>query len=370
MKLLMISADTAVAQGTQGAFWNTLSGFHVYWERIDIICPHVPAPSVLTAFDNVHFHPVPRGKLLSSFYVFLEGLKIARELKPHLLVIHAFGTQLMSWGGYWLARRLHLPFVVEVHHVEGIPKMGSALDYLRLWMTLSFLRLVHHHAKAIRVVNRSELVPLLLSHGIPSHKLKLLHSVYLDRSVFYPMQNLTKEYEMIFVGRLVPNKGLALLIQTFDCLKEKLPNARLLIIGRGPLQGWLENELRSRKGIKHIPFLPSVNQLAQVYNEAKVVVCASFAEGGPRFVVEAMACGLPAVSTPVGLSREIIEDGETGFVLQSWSPQEMAAKILILLQSADVYVRCSKKAIEVASQFDYEPQIARYALAYQELLSK
>ncbi|MGH8546877.1 MAG: glycosyltransferase family 4 protein, partial [Gammaproteobacteria bacterium] len=135
-----------------------------------------------------------------------------------------------------------------------------------------------------------------------------------------------------------------------------------------PLESWLKARLNAKDGIDYVPFLPSFRQVAEAYNQAKVVVCASFAEGGPRFVVEAMACGLPAVSTPVGLMGEIIKNGETGFLLQSWSPQEMAEKIAALLESAELYRRCSERAIQVASRFDYQRVIAEYAFAYQRLL--
>jgi glycosyltransferase involved in cell wall biosynthesis len=364
----MISSDTAVVQGMQGAFWNTLLGFHRYWERIDVICPHVSRPKVLTAFDNVYFHPLPRGKMISPFHVLLEGLKSTKQIEPHLLVIHAFGTQLMSWGGYWLARKLHLPFVVEVHHIEGIPKWNRAQDYLRRSMTFAFLRCVHHEAKAIRVVNRAELVPLLVSLGIPEQKLKVLYSVYLDRTVFHPLPSVTKQYELVFVGRLVPNKGLPLLLSAFEYLKRKMPKARLLIVGRGPLESWLKSRLNAKDGIEYVPFLASYKQVAEAYNQAKVVVCASSAEGGPRFVIEAMACGLPAVATPVGLMGEIVRNGETGFLVQSWSPQEMAEKISVLLESTELYRRCSEKAMQVTCQFDYQRIVAEYALAYQRLL--
>jgi glycosyltransferase involved in cell wall biosynthesis len=368
MRLLMISSDTAVVQGIHGAFWNTLSGFHRHWERIDIICPYVSSPKILIAYGNVHFYPLPRGKLISPLYVLREGLKITEHLKPHLIVIHAYGMQLMAWGGYWLAQKLGKPFVIEVHHIDGVPKSAGVLDYLRRYMAFSFLKIAYQKARAIRVVNRLELVPLLVSLGIPEEKLRVLYSVYLDRRVFRPIQDIPKQYDIIFVGRLAPNKGLPILLDIFENLKQEIPRARLLIIGRGPLESWLKKRLRAKEGIDYIPFLPSAKDVAEAYNRAKVIVCASSAEGGPRVVVEAMACGLPAVSTPVGLMGELIKDAETGFLVHSSSPQEMAKKIAALLKSDDLYRRCSAKATEVASQFDYDRIIAEYALAYRRLV--
>jgi glycosyltransferase involved in cell wall biosynthesis len=129
----------------------------------------------------------------------------------------------------------------------------------------------------------------------------------------------------------------------------------------------LRKRLDTGAGVDHIPFLPSLRDVSEAYNRAKVVVCASYAEGGPRFVIEAMACGLPVVSTPVGLMREVVQDGETGFLVHTWSPEEMAKRIRTLLTDAQLYRRCSEKAMEVASQFDYDHVIAQYALTYRSL---
>ena len=364
----MIGGDTALIQGIQGAFWNTLRGLHRYWDRIDIICPYVSRPKTLTVFGNVFLHPLPRGKLISPFYVLREGMKAVQKDDQPLLTIHSYGMQLTAWGAYWLARKFNLPFVVEVHHVDGFPKSDGFVDICRRLMTFFFLRVVHRRASAIRIANRAELVPLLLSLGIPEQKLKVLYAVYLDQTVFRPLPNVIKQYDVVFIGRLVPNKGLPLLIRAFHCLKQRLPKSRLLIVGRGPLESWLKRRLKVEDGIEYIPFLSSAEEIAEAYNKAKAVVCASSAEGGPRFVVEAMACGLPAVSTPIGLMREIIRNGETGFLVQSWLPQEMADRIADLLESEDLYRRCSKGAIEVTRQFDRNHTISQCALAYRKLL--
>ena len=142
----------------------------------------------------------------------------------------------------------------------------------------------------------------------------------------------------------------------------------MLLIGSGPLEEWLQQRITGLTGIEHIRSLPSLREVARAYNQARVVVCASYAEGGPRYVVEAMACGLPAVSTPVGLMKEIMRDGETGFLLDHWSAQDMAQKIALLLTDDDLYQRCAQNAQAVAAQFDYDNMITKYALSYQELL--
>lgn len=365
----MIGSDTAAVQGVQGAFWNTLRGFHRFWERIDIICPFVQNPVAPLLFSNVHFHPLPRGKLLSPFFILRQGWKICDDWKPDLITIHAYGMQLMSWGGWLLAKRLGCPFIVEIHHIEGIPRAAQWSDNLRRYAAFLFINSVQREAVAFRVVNK-ELLQVLIRWGIAFEKIKVIYSIYLDRTIFHPIPAVRKEYDLIFVGRLVPNKGLPILIQAFEYLRNWIPGAKMLIVGRGPLERWLDDKRRKLAGITHIAFLPSPQEIARAYNASKIVVCASYAEGGPRYVVEAMACGLPAVSTPVGLMKEIICNEETGFLLQDWSPKEMAEKIYLLLTDEHLYQKCSQNAQAVVARFDYKHTISEYALTYQSILGR
>ena len=363
MKLLMIGSDTAAVQGIQGAFYNTLKGFHQFFERIDIICPFVRKPVTPVLFGNVHFHPLPKGKVLSPFFVLRQGLNICRGWKPDLIGIHSYGMQLMSWGALLLARTLRCPFVVEVLHIEGIPKVAESMDIFRRWSARFFLRTVSNEARAFRVINE-ELPPLLVKWGVPPEKIKVVYAIYLDRTIFHALPE-KKQYDIVFVGRLVPNKGLSIIITAFKHLKREIPKIKLRIIGRGPLEGWLAKKLKGLDGIEHTRFLPSLHDIAKAYNQARVVVCASYAEGGPRYVVEAMSCGLPAVSTPVGLMKKVVRDGETGFLLKDWSPEEMAEKIALLLRDRDLYEKCSQNAQTVAAEFDYNLTITAYAMFYR-----
>jgi len=366
MKLLMIGSDTAAVQGIQGAFWNTLKGFHRFFERIDIMCPFVRKPVNPVLFGNVYLHPLPKGKVLSPLFVLRQGLSVCRGWKPDLIAIHSYGMQFMSWGALLLARKLRCPFVVEVHHIEGIPKAAESMDIFRRCSTWLFLRKVSNEAKAFRVVNE-ELQTILVKWGIPPEKIKVVYAIYLDRAIFHPLPE-KKQYDIIFIGRLVPNKGLPILITAFKHLKREIPKVKLHIIGRGPLEGWLAKNIKGLDGIEHTRFLPSLYDIAKAYNQARVVVCASYAEGGPRYVVEAMACGLPAVSTPVGLMKKFVRDGETGFLLKDWSPKEMAEKIALLVTDRNLYEKCSANAQAVAAQFDYDLTITAYAMFYRGLL--
>jgi glycosyltransferase involved in cell wall biosynthesis len=367
MRLLMVSGDTGAVQGVEGAFWNTLRGFHLHWDHIDVICPFAARPKSLGLFGNVTFHPLPKGRMLAPVRVLRAGLEAAAASPPDLIAVHAYGLQLMSWGGLALATRLRCPFVVEVHHIEGVPRAAEPRDHLRRLATFAFLRSVRRRARAFRIVNAAEMPEVLRRLGIPSERTRILYSVYLDHSVFRPSSEAAKDFDVIFVGRLVPNKGIQLLLEAFDRLRERIPSARFLIVGQGPQQELVDRARLRNPGLHHVPRVETSEDLARAYNSARVVVCASSAEGGPRYVVEAMACGLPAVSTPVGLMKELVRDFETGFLTRQWSAAEIADAIARLLRDPDLYDYCAPRAELATQRFDHSRAIAEYAAAYHAM---
>jgi glycosyltransferase involved in cell wall biosynthesis len=363
--MLMVGGDRAVVAGRQGAFWNTLSRLHRYWERIDVICPYVAEPAVLTAFGNVHFHPLPRNQLGVPLNVVRRGLGITRRHHPDVLVAHSYGLQRMALGALLLSRLTRTPLIVEVHHIDGYPRSSQHIDRARRAASLLYLRAASKRAQAFRVTNTAELVPVLKAAGIEEQRILPLTAVYLDRTVFRPEPAVEKDFDLIFVGRLAHNKGLPLLFDAFELIKKARPDASLLIVGTGPRESWLRQQLTRPRGrnVHHTPWV-ELPELAELYRRSRLVVCASSAEGGPRFVIEGMACGLPAISTPVGLMNEVIQDGVNGILLRSWSPTELSDAALHILADDDLYQQCSSNAALVGERFEASRTIEAYASSY------
>lgn len=365
----MVSGDSAPARGIDGAFANTLSGFAPYFARIDVICPYVhgglsrPSP-----YPNVFFHDIGPLRLLAPFHVFRTGLSVCRANRPQLIAAHAYGPQLMSFGAWLLSRAVGVPLVLEVHHVDGYPRATTVLERLSRMTSAIFFRAIHGHVRAFRATNSIEVPEFLVSLSIPSAKIRVVHAMYVDRSVFRPMPGIRKEYDIIFVGRLAPNKGLDLLLRSFRILRGALPSARLLILGSGPLRPWLCRRIEGDPHITHIDRVPSAEDVALLHARSRIVVCASSAEGGPRFIVEAMACGLPAVSTPVGLMRELVRDGENGFLVHDWSAETMASRISAILAPDAPYASYSDHAVASVAYFERNQAIHAYASFYRDLI--
>lgn len=136
----------------------------------------------------------------------------------------------------------------------------------------------------------------------------------------------------LYVGRLSWKKGVDLVIRAFALVAQRNPEISLAIAGDGEDTQMLK-DLTRELGVSGrvfflgaLPHLPDP-ALPRLYNCADVSVVASFHESLALVITEALACGVPVVSTTVGIAPKVIHDGKTGFLLKTRSPEEMASRI-------------------------------------------
>jgi len=166
---------------------------------------------------------------------------------------------------------------------------------------------------------------------------------------------------VLSVGRLVEKKGLANLVQACRALNEKDISFRCEIVGEGPERPRLEMLIRAL-GLERIVSLTGVctqEELVERYRGASVfalpcnVLANGDRDGIPNVLIEAMACGLPLVSTPVSGIPELIESGQSGLLVPPGNPVELAAAIELLLRDRELGERLARRArATVEERFD------------------
>ena len=107
-------------------------------------------------------------------------------------------------------------------------------------------------------------------------------------------------------------------------------------------------------------WVESPEELALLYRRSRLMVCASTCEGGPRVTVEAMACGTPVVSTPVGQMSELLGDGALGR-LCGFDSESLASVVSEVLGDEPRRRSMGERAAEVATRFEYAHTIGLYA---------
>ena len=162
------------------------------------------------------------------------------------------------------------------------------------------------------------------------------------------------EFDVVFVGRLVPIKRVDRLIGALALAAETLTGLRAVIVGDGPLRGELE-ALAEARGIRSsVTFAGRRDDVAAWLRRSRVFVLTSASEGVALSLMEAMMCGLPAVVPDVGDLRDVVDDGINGFVVSTPSERAFADAIVKVLHDPERYRRFRDAAL--AQSTSYTPQ--------------
>jgi glycosyltransferase involved in cell wall biosynthesis len=194
-----------------------------------------------------------------------------------------------------------------------------------------------------------------------------------DEDVFRPgidVTELKKRYGirdekiLMFVGRLHPVKRLDLLLRAIKQLDQKF---KLFIVGTGALENELEEMAESLGVADKVIFTGAVphSEVPKFMNMADLMVMTSSVEGQPRVLIEAMACGTPAVGTNVFGISDTIEDDVTGY-LASDDPSDIAEKISTALEKEEFPQMCRSVALK---KYSNKMCVAKEKALFEELLS-
>jgi glycosyltransferase involved in cell wall biosynthesis len=357
-KLLMISGDRSLAAGKQGAFYNTLSEFHKHWDRIDIICPCKKSDQVTSeVFGNVFVHSTKLPLFLHPIFIFKKGLELFRNNKFDLITVHEYPPFYNGIGARLLWQKLHVPYVLEVMHIPGLPRSGSLREAIYKGLMKYFFRYDARNAKAIRVINKNETRNFLIKHGVSSEKIVHIPAFYIDLDIFRQLV-LPKKYDCIFVGRFSKNKGLKLFL---DAIRQI--SATAIIVGDGSMEGDIEAFVKKhnlREKVTVYGWAKDSSEVAKLINQSKIIIMPSYNEGGPRVILESMACGTPVLATRTGIVPDVIQDGVSGSIID-WDANDIAQKAKRLLGDSELYLKYQVAGLEIVKKFEKKSAIIKYA---------
>lgn len=189
---------------------------------------------------------------------------------------------------------------------------------------------------------------------------------------FYPDEiSSCKNKTIISVGRLVEQKGYNDLIEVWSKLFKKYPDWKLEIYGEGPLKKELQEKIDTLGMTNSLLLKGSNKRIMERYLESSIYVMTSKYEGMPMVLLETMACGLPVVSfdCPCG-PKDIIKDGEDGFLIRNRDLDEMAKKLEFLIKNENQRKIMGKKAHENIARYSKEKVMLQWKNLFEELVNK
>jgi glycosyltransferase involved in cell wall biosynthesis len=176
---------------------------------------------------------------------------------------------------------------------------------------------------------------------------------------------------LLFVGRLVPVKGIETLLRAFDNARRERPDLTLDIVGDGPLRQELE-ALAADLGLgSSVRFLGRVENARHEMERAAAVVVPSLGEGFGMVALEASERGRPVIATSVGGLPEIVEDGRTGVLVPRGDVAALAAALVALVDDparAEAYGRAARE--RALAEFSLARCADRTDVLYRDLVAR
>lgn len=212
-------------------------------------------------------------------------------------------------------------------------------------------------------------------------KIRVISGTGVDLDKFKPMDKnkVLKKYGfkpeetiILFAGRIAKIKNIDFLIRSFALVKNEISNTMLVIVGRGKEQKHLENLVKELNLEKRVIFMGEVSpeNMPEVYNCSDVYAISSYSEGDPIVVREALACGIPVVSTNVGDLKDIVSNEMLGKIVNSYNEKEFAEALIETIEIVKgspekVIKKCREVALE---RFTFERILKEFIEVYEEAL--
>jgi glycosyltransferase involved in cell wall biosynthesis len=174
---------------------------------------------------------------------------------------------------------------------------------------------------------------MLLEAGYADDQVCMIPNA-VDLARFVPTRPPRIPPAVVFVGRLVPVKGLPVLLKAWKKVVAKMP-ARLVIAGDGPQRDELHQLASDLQLGEHVDFLGNVSDVPSVLAGATVYVQPSYQEGMPNSVLEAMACALPIVATRISGNVDLVEEGDSGLLVPVADEDSLAEALASLLAAPE-----------------------------------
>lgn len=364
MHVLMISMDTNVLSQK---FGNARLRHESYAQQAGqlsmVVCNR---GSGLSPYEKGALTAKPTNSR-SPLHMLLDAYRVAQRLyaKRRVDVIATQDPFLTALVGLALRRRWRVPLIIQDHSsfLEN-PYFAteSPTNMMLQWLARQTVR----RADAVRVVNAQERAACIRL-GLAPERVCII-PVAPNFTTFASEAGENGETAddfppppvILWAGRVVPVKNLPLLKLAFQLVRREMPHARLILAGTG-------GQLTNGENVELIESLPH-DELRELYHTAAVYAHTSNYEGFGLVLAEAAASGLPVVSTATDGAREIVLDGETGYLVPIGDVRTLAEKLLALLRNPERAAEMGKRGREhVLARFNEQQLMAQWVEMWRKV---
>jgi glycosyltransferase involved in cell wall biosynthesis len=326
--------------------------------------------------NGIHFHflTLPRLPRVLSWYQ-VDRVRIhrcLREIRPDL--VHGFGTE-SSYG--YAAVTSSYPSVVMMQGVNSeIYRSLGSLRWQRPHLIVPLIIERFTVRKCRNFICETNFASEFVRRLNPAAKVHMLRTP-VRHEFFAIKRNPSPDNKpvLLFVGSVIPEKGIEILLNSFAETLKDFPAADLRVIGHfTPSYARVLESLMIRLGIaKQVTMYGYLNvkELARHFAEATLLVLPSFMDTAPNVIAEAQVAGVPVVATAVGGIPEMTEPDVTGILVQPRSVPSLTAGLLRLLRDSATAKSMAAAAQErVMSHYEPDKQVKKLLGVYRAILQE
>ena len=333
------------------------------------------------------------GGQLKKWGLLFSSIPMLIKLRHHSDLIFVSGYRIIGLPAVLIGRLFRKPVVLKADSQgemsgaffeSGLKRIGLSHTALLFRLFLAVRNSILKKANAFSAIS-PDIVSEWLSSGVPANRIHLIpNGVDTDR--FAPIEppqksslreklNLPQNATIaIFTGRLVSYKGLPLLLRVWKQLGCKHDDALLLLAGAGGLdihncEAELREYVKSVGLEKKVIFLGEVQNVPEYLQAADMFAFPTENDAFPSSIVEAMACGLPVITTPVGAIKTIVTHRETGLLVQPGNFEQLYGALDVMLADKALASRLGRAAWQaVQNQYAVGNITRQYLSLFQTTL--
>ncbi len=321
----------------------------------------------LRAGEDEEIHKLALYTHLPAFVNNLESFRKHNNIRYDIVFSHYW---LSALAGMSVQQRWHVPHITMFHTLGAVknaireahrPALGEEEPPLRIETERNLVQ----HCHRIIASTGKEKRALISHYGAPLQKISVVpcginleHFRVIGKAQARRRLGLNSDKIILFVGRIDPLKGVDNLIKALPHLRQ-IPQFKLMIIGGGEHSQHeverLRKLARSLKVQNSVDFLGLIKHetLPYFYNAADACVVPSYYESFGLVALESLACGTRVVATDVGNHKNLIQQGETGYVIEDNDPCRLADRIALLLLRPESDTKSAQSIRATVNRFSW-----------------
>jgi glycosyltransferase involved in cell wall biosynthesis len=259
----------------------------------------------------------------SLFIIVFDYIKFYFKIRKgnyHPVILNTSFGKTGFWRDYLFIRIIRLFRIKHIVFFRGIDY--TVLDFI-CEKRFNFFRNTFLQADSIIVLS-DELKQRLIQLG---YKRSIyIETTVVDSQILKGVSNRTitkrlssTNFKILFLSRIEKSKGIYELLEAFQMIHKKYPQTSLHICGEGKELNAIKRQISMTESVCFRGFVENENKILE-YTDAQLFILPSYHEGLPNTVVEAMAFGLPVITTPVGGITDVFTDGVNGILLKEHNP--------------------------------------------------